>query len=518
MAQSDPAQEHLHTIQVTLADEAATARLMGDLGLLLRAGDIIALSGDLGAGKTVAARALIRYLAGDDALEVPSPSFTLVQPYDLPAMPVIHADFYRLSDPQELDELGLVPLPDDQLVIVEWPERAPHAFPFDRIDVALVPVTRDGAHLREATVTGYGRHAATIKRLGAMRAAIERAGLADAQRSRMAGDASTRSYARLALDGQHAIVMNMPRRPDGPPVHNGKPYSAVAHLAEDVRPFVAMAGALREEGFSSPALYNGDLEAGFLVIEDLGHEVIVEGDPPQPIVERYGAAVEMLAALHWRKLPDTLKVGSRTTYTLPRYDMDAFLIEVSLLLDWYLPDHDVTVDDALREEFFTLWGAALRAPMNGPQSWVLRDFHSPNIIWLPGRNDSARVGVLDFQDAVMGPPAYDVASLLQDARVDVPEQTEIALFARYIAARRQTDAEFDVAGFAASYAAMAAQRATKILGIFARLNRRDGKPHYLRHQPRVFGYVQRALAHPSLGPLQSWYQAHVPPPRVTTSS
>jgi aminoglycoside/choline kinase family phosphotransferase len=107
---------------------------------------------------------------------------------------------------------------------------------------------------------------------------------------------------------------------------------------------------------------------------------------------------------------------------------------------------------------------------------------------------------------------------LQDARVDVSEQIEISLFARYIAARRQTDADFDIAGFAQSYAAMAAQRATKILGIFARLNRRDGKPHYLRHQPRVHGYLLRALAHPSLGALQTWYQAHVPPPRVTVPS
>lgn len=518
MAQSDTAHDHLHTLQVTLADEAATARLMGDLGLLLSAGDIVALSGDLGAGKTVAARALIRYLAGDDTLEVPSPSFMLVQPYDLATMPVIHADFYRLTDPQELDELGLVPLPEDSLVIVEWPERAPHAFPFDRIDVSLVPVTRDGVQLREATVTGYGRHAVTIRRLSAMREAIERAGLAEAQRRHMTGDASTRSYARLEQNGQRAIVMNMPRRPDGPPVHNGKPYSTVAHLAEDVRPYVAMAGALREEGFSAPALYNGDLEAGFLIHEDLGSETIVEGDPPRPIVERYGAAVEMLAALHWRKLPDTLPVGSRTHYTLPPYDMDALLIEASLLLDWYLPDHDAAVGDETRAEFFALWGAALQAPLRGPQSWVLRDFHSPNIIWLAARHDTARVGVIDFQDAVMGPPAYDVASLLQDARVDIPEQVEIALFARYVAARRRTDPEFDIAGFAQSYAAMAAQRATKVLGIFSRLNRRDGKPGYLRHQPHVYRYLQRALSHPSLGALQAWYQAHVPPPRVTVPS
>jgi hypothetical protein len=146
-------------------------------------------------------------------------------------------------------------------------------------------------------------------------------------------------------------------------------------------------------------------------------------------------------------------------------------------------------------------------------TWVLRDFHSPNLLWLPDRPGVARVGLLDFQDAVMGPAAYDLASLLQDARVDVPEALEIALLGRYARVRRDSDQDFDTAGFVQMYATMAAQRATKILGIFARLDRRDGKPQYLRHIPRIWGYLQRALAHPSLAPLNGWYRVHVPAPR-----
>jgi aminoglycoside/choline kinase family phosphotransferase len=159
-----------------------------------------------------------------------------------------------------------------------------------------------------------------------------------------------------------------------------------------------------------------------------------------------------------------------------------------------------------------LWRDALRPAAAAPPTWVLRDFHSPNLLWLPDREGVARVGLLDFQDALIGPGAYDLASLLQDARVDVPEAVEIALIGRYVRARREADPQFDVAAFAQLYATMAAQRATKILGIFARLDRRDGKPQYLRHIPRIWAYLRRALAHPALAQLESWYAVHVPDP------
>ena len=145
-------------------------------------------------------------------------------------------------------------------------------------------------------------------------------------------------------------------------------------------------------------------------------------------------------------------------------------------------------------------------------TWVLRDFHSPNLIWLPDRSGIAQVGLLDFQDAVMGPAAYDLASLLQDARVEVPEPMEIALLGHYVTRRAELDPKFEPVEFLQAYAALAAQRASKILGIFSRLDRRDGKPQYLRHIPRIWGYLQRSLAHPALGQLRTWYDLHLPEP------
>jgi aminoglycoside/choline kinase family phosphotransferase len=182
------------------------------------------------------------------------------------------------------------------------------------------------------------------------------------------------------------------------------------------------------------------------------------------------------------------------------------------MLEWYLPDRNVTLPPRAHAEFILIWRELLTKALEAPRTWMLRDFHSPNLIWLENREGIARVGVIDFQDAVIGPAAYDLVSLLQDARIDVPEDIEIAMLARYVSRRRAADPSFDPSAFAETYAAMSAQRNTRLLGTFARLNRRDGKPHYLRHQPRIWTYLTRAFAHPSLAALREWSLAHVPPP------
>jgi tRNA threonylcarbamoyl adenosine modification protein YjeE len=501
------------TFSLALANETATAHLMADLALLIGAGDVITLTGDLGAGKTAAARAMIRYLAGDNELEVPSPTFTLAQSYDLPSFPLVHADLYRINDPGELEEIGLSPLPDGAVVLIEWPERAEALMPEDRIDITLTHRPALGSSARAAEITGHGTAAAVVARLQALREFLDGARYLDATRQRMAGDASTRSYARLLRDDGVFILMNAPRRPDGVAMYSGKSYSAAVHLAEDVKPFVAIANGLRAHGISAPAIHHADLDAGFLITEDFGTAGFIEGDPAQPIPERYQAATDMLAALHRQSLPEELPLLPHNNYAIPVFDTEALLIEVGLMPEWYLPDRDATPSDEIRNEFFAMWRALLAKPAAAPKTWVLRDFHSPNLIWLGDREGTDKVGVIDFQDTVLGPAAYDVVSLLQDARIDVPEPLELALFSRYVAARRAADPDFDAAGFAELYAIMSAQRNTRLLGTFARLNLRDGKPHYLKHQPRIWAYLNRSLAHPTLAPFRDWYAAHVPPPR-----
>ena len=501
------------SLLVALADETATAHLMADLALLIGAGDIITLSGDLGAGKTAAARAMIRYLAGDDEMEVPSPTFTLAQSYELPSFPLVHADLYRINDPNELEEIGLSPLPDGVVVLVEWPERASALMPEDRIDIALSHRPELGPSARVAAITGYGTGAAVVARLQALRDFLDGARHLDDRRVRMAGDASTRSYARLIRDDGVFILMNAPKRPDGAAIYAGKSYSAAVHLAEDVRPFVAIANGLRAHGISAPAIHHADLDTGFLITEDFGTAAFIEGTPPAPIPERYQAATDMLAALHTQPLPETLPLLPHQDYAIPVFDTEALLIEVGLMPEWYLPDRDAVPTPALRDEFFAMWRELLAKPAAAPKTWVLRDFHSPNLIWLDERDGIHKVGVIDFQDTVLGPAAYDLVSLLQDARIDVPEPLELAMLTRYIKARLTADPGFDPSGFAELYAIMSAQRNTRLLGTFARLNRRDGKPHYLKHQPRLWTYLNRSLAHPTLAPFRDWYAAHVPPPQ-----
>src|SRR5665213_429798 len=499
---------------VALEDERATGRLMADIAGLIEPGDLITLSGDLGAGKTAFARAFIRHLAGDDSDEVPSPSFTLTQSYELPRFPLLHADLYRLAGPGELIELGFEDAPENTVTLLEWPDRAAGRLPPDRLDVAFTLSPPQGESFRHAQVTGYGAFAPRAERIAIIRRFLHEAGFGQASRRRIQGDASTRSYERLTLEGSNYILMNSPRRPDGPPVRGGRPYSAIAHLAEDVTPFIAMAKGLRTLGLSAPAIFAADRAAGLLVLEDLGNELVVEDDPPAPIETRYEAATDVLAALHRERTHDTISVEAGVQYRLPRYDIDALLIEAELLLDWFLPLLGHQPPPSVRESYLKLWTTALAPALAAPPTWVLRDYHSPNLLWLPEREGVARVGLLDFQDAVMGPAAYDVASLLQDARVDVPETMEIALLTRYTRARRAADPTFNAAHFAQLYATMGAQRASKILGIFARLDRRDGKPQYLRHLPRVWGYLQRSLAHPDLAALDQWYRANIPPPKI----
>src|SRR4051812_30201722 len=199
------------SFSVALPDEHATQRLAVDIANSLEPGDLVTLSGDLGAGKTTFARAVIRYLAGDPSLEVPSPTFTLVQSYDLPQFTLVHADLFRLSGSAELAELGFDDLPENAVVLLEWPDRAAGFLPPDRLDIALTLSPKLKLEFRHARLTGYGSFGPRVGRMAAVRQFIAESGYSEALRARIKGDASTRSYERLALGGRHVILMNSPR-------------------------------------------------------------------------------------------------------------------------------------------------------------------------------------------------------------------------------------------------------------------------------------------------------------------
>ena len=339
-------------------------------------------------------------------------------------------------------------------------------------------------------------------------ALLKRAGWSDAKREFLQGDASIRAYERLTKpDGQTAILMISPPRRDGPILRYGKPYAAIAKLSPDIRAFVAMAEGLQGLGYSSPVLIAYSLEDGLALIEDLGSATVAGGGVPDG--GRYAVAIALLADLHGRDLPASLPVGEET-YHLPIYDIEAMLVEVELALDWYAPAvARVTTPSGARMQFLAIWRDLLAPVLAQPTTWTLRDYHSPNLYWLARRHGIKRIGLIDFQDAVIGPPAYDLASLLQDARVDVPEHLEMRLAAPN-AASRGCRSRFRRRTLCGGLCRDGGAAREKILGIFARLDKRDGKPQYLRHLPRIERYLARNLAHPLLRPLALWYQNHLP--------
>ena len=494
-------------------DEAGVTRLAELLALKLTTGDLVTLSGDLGAGKTTFARALIRAALGAPAADVPSPTFSILQTYETERLAIGHADLYRLSSSEAAAEAGVFDALDRGALLVEWPDRVEEFAAGDRIEITLSETA--AADLRVVTVEGFGRSSATARRIEALWDFLARDELAEwrgARITHLQGDASSRSYGRLTGAARPAVLMDAPRQPDGPVVRDGKPYSRIAHLAEDVRPFVAVDMALREAGFSAPEVYARDLERGLLLLEDLGDGVfgrLVASGGDQAALWR--AAVDVLIALRRTTLADELALPDGPPHRLLRFDRAALEIEVDLLLDWFWPAaFGEPVAPAIRAEFGALWSPVFDRLLALPPGLFLRDYHSPNLLWLPEREGNRRVGLIDFQDALAEHWAYDLVSLLHDARVDVTEPLERELFDYYCRAVAATHPAFDRAEFEAAYALFGAQRRTRHIGLFVRLVRRDGKPQYLAHIPRAWDHLGRALRHPDLAALRAWFDRRIP--------
>ncbi|HLY46890.1 MAG TPA: phosphotransferase [Stellaceae bacterium] len=300
----------------------------------------------------------------------------------------------------------------------------------------------------------------------------------------LAGDASFRRYFRLA-DGSRRVVLM-----DAPP-----PF-------EDVRPYVAVAEILRGLGLSAPQIYAEERDQGFLLIEDFGDDSytrLLAGGADEGAL--YRLAVDTLIALH-------RAVGAVAPPTLPLYDEARLLAEAALLADWYAPSVlGAALPAAAREDYLARWQAVLAQAALPSTTLVLRDFHVDNLMLLPGRPAVRGCGLLDFQDAVCGPASYDLISLLEDARRDVPAALRAAMTERYLAAFPGLDR----AAFLRSGAILAAQRNCKILGIFTRLWRRDGKPAYLPHITRVWRLLEEDLRRePALLPIADWLDRHLP--------
>jgi aminoglycoside/choline kinase family phosphotransferase len=293
----------------------------------------------------------------------------------------------------------------------------------------------------------------------------------------LAGDASFRRYFRIHRGEETAVLM------DAPPEH------------EDLGPFLTIAEHLLRCGFMPPRPLALDLELGLLLLEDFGDDRVAPLLVGEPERERdiYENAVSILARLAALRPPEGLAL----------YDEEAMLREVALFTDFYAPALELEVDsEGFIAAWQSSWGEVVEAVRAGPVL-ALRDYHADNLMVVPGRD---QLGLIDFQDALAGHAAYDLVSLLQDARRDVSKELEEEMLAFHARAVGTASPEL----FRAHYEILGAQRNTKILGIFTRLWKRDGKPHYLSLQPRVWGYLERNLSHPALAPVRNWFDANVP--------
>jgi aminoglycoside/choline kinase family phosphotransferase len=351
----------------------------------------------------------------------------------------------------------------------------------------------------------------------AMTEFLRASGWGDAVVTPLPGDASTRRYARLKDGARQAMLMDQPQgaeAPTAPPDASAEEraamgYNAVARLAgADCARFAAAAAWLRGRGLAAPQVHAADHAQGFVILEDLGDDlfadVLANGGDETLL---YRAAVEVLVTIHAQDAPADLAAGK----PLFAYDATALLAETDLLTEWFLP---LSLGRSATETEVTdhrhLWRAALDGITASRRVFVHRDYHAQNLLWLPGRDGVARVGLIDFQDAVAGSAAYDLISLTEDARRDVSPAVAQDATAHYLATMKAQGTPVDEVEFRHEMAVMAAQRNAKIVGIFARLYKRDGKPRYLELLPRVWRYLERDLEHPALADLRAWYDRVLP--------
>ena len=465
------------TLLATLdhADADLTACLARVMAAVLKPGDVIALQGAVGAGKTHFARAFIRARQGAAAEDVPSPTFTLVQTYDDPmGTEIWHADLYRLSHPDELVELGLDEAMRDSIVLIEWPD---HGGPLsDPLILGLEPIA-GFPDLRRIALSGSDARWGVMARLPAIARLIHRAQWAEARLIPLAGDASSRRYFRLQGGDRSAVLMDAaPGTTDS---------------------YVAMTQWLRHRDLHAPEIIAADQVEGLLLLEDLGDDLVARVLAAEPALAPriYGRMTDLLIELHGHAPPDWVL----------RLDGPELARQVGLFAEYYPAAAGAPGKGADVAAVIEALHAELAEDM--PAVLGLRDFHAENLVW---RGD-APLGLLDFQDAVAVHPAYDLVSGLQDARRDVDPAIEAVEIARYIAATG-----VDGNRFRAAYALLGAQRSLRIMGIFTRLAQRDGKRRYLAFMPRVWDAIQRNLTHPALAPLAAALEG-VPAPsaRVT---
>ncbi len=458
----------------------ATEQLAKDIAPFLLAGDVIALTGYLGAGKSHFARALIIAL-GCKQKHLPSPTFNLLQVYDDTRMPVAHADFYRLQSPEEADDLALEGFLEHGLTIIEWPENAEHIIPSNALWINIVDEGEGRKFVLKADSSWekkFGLFAPELRRKSSEKNRLaylaEHTGRNSHVLTPVSADASFRSYWRFSGEDKQTILMDAP-----PPI-------------EDIACFAEIDKYLEGIGIHAPHIHQLDTKKGYALIEDMGnttfYTAIKEGADTLTL---YQKAVDVLA--HVARSPRA---------HVPVYDINMYKDEASVFSDWYMPTaNGHATHTAERRQYREIMASFYDIIKAVPTTTMFKDYHCQNLMLLSPVKDVkshadivqniADVGVLDFQDARVGPATYDLASLLYDVRFDVPSDIHDILIKRFV---DSLDGAVTMQAFMDSYRLFAIQNLLRIAGVFTRLAYRDGKTNYLDYMPRLWGHLDKLLA------------------------
>jgi tRNA threonylcarbamoyl adenosine modification protein YjeE len=500
------------TMEKILKSVEETENLAKKIAKYVVAGDVIRLVGDLGVGKSVFARSVIRAL-GHKGKHIPSPTFTLIQTYDDTRMPVVHVDLYRIDSAEEVEALGLDCWLDHGAILVEWPEKAEEWFPEQKPDLldfhimemdnpgTLTVIFRekpDGS--RQVTLSGgdswnrrlslvdnhFDRPVTSKER----QHFIADCGYRNHVISPVSEDASFRTYWRINTPKGSRIIMDSP-----PPV-------------ESVKPVIKMTKYLEGLGVHVPHIYEQNEKDGFLLLEDFGNTTVRNGilNENKPLEPWYYKAVDVLSHIAASPLPD-----------IREYTKKALWSEVSRFVDWYLPyarSHATHTAD--RRAFKRMWEPLFDKILDVPQTTVLWDYHADNLMMLtenaPGEG-LEDIGVIDFQDARIGPVSYDMSMLLQDVRFEISKDLEERLIQHFL----DSQPNIDEKKFILSYRLINLQRTLKIIGGFTRLHARDGKEHYLQYLPRCWEIVDEALRIPECEEMKVFMNGLVPSKRCISA-
>lgn len=465
-----------------------TTLLAQRIARFIEPGDTLLLQGDLGSGKSHFARGFIQAM-GTQQSHIPSPTFTLVQAYDDTRLPIIHADLYRLKEAAELDDLDLADYFSQGICLIEWPERAASGLPHHALTLEFTTTAENTRHITLTGDTVWQKRLAlmlqpadTHREDKDIAGFIASLGFSEAKIVPVSGDASFRRYFRVKSEDRSAIVM------DVPPVlqDNEKGLDGV------IKPFITMTETLRHAGLRVCDVYGVDEAQCLILHEDFGSTSLYTHSPHKADPAWLQVAVEALIKLAKVKPP----------HSLSQFDSPAVTRSVGLYTDWYLPalrGHATAPDE--RAAFLDAWDQLHQPIMASASGILLRDYHSPNFMLLGPEPRLENLGLIDYQDASLGPLSYDLASLLYDARVPVDPCTRRDLLEYYI-----TKTGVDAQSFETSFYLISLQRNTRILGVFVRLAQRDGKAHYLQKIPVLLPYIQEALQHPAAAPVRPWLQ------------